>query len=153
MRDASPSSRLPSKLFKKFWVVCRSNQLCMQCPSDSSSQSPAYQINVFFVVGHRHHLHNSTICGSVSFHENCLFNASSSLGEFRQVKNYQQLPQQLQISWPWHLSLPAQHHPTVYRRLLQDVKNFPPGANAFHPQRLSCHSWPNAEANFTRSQA
>ena len=37
-------------------------------------------------------------------------------------QSYQLLRPLLQISWPLHLSLPAPHHSSVYRRLLQDAQ-------------------------------
>ena len=123
-------------------------QLCMQChPTHHHSHQRTSQR--LLRRGHRHHLHTQQSvdpCHFMKLHFQC----EKQLWRVQTGQNYQLLLQQLQSSWPWHLSLPAQHHTTVYRRLLEDVKTFN-CCQCFHPQRLSYHSWPTRMQTHSKS--
>ena len=115
------------KLFKK--VICRSTS-CVCSVIQLVITVTSVPVNVFFVV-----------VIVIIFTLNLHFQCEQQPRRVQTDQNYQLLLQQLQISWPWHLSLPAQHHTTVYWRLLQDAQTSS-CCQCFHPQRLSCHSWP-----------
>ena len=95
-------------------------QLCMQChPTHHHSHQRTSQR--FLRSGHRHHLHTQQSvgpCHSMKLHFQC----ERQHRRVQTGRNCQLLLQQLQISWPWHLLLPVQHHTTVYKRLLQDAQ-------------------------------
>ena len=123
-------------------------QLCVQChPTHHHSHTCTSQR--LLRSCHRHHLHTQQSvdpCHAMKFHSQC----ERQPQRVQTGQIYQLLLQQLQISWPWHLSLPVQHHSIVYKRLLQDVKTSN-CCQCFHLQRLSCHLWPTRMQNHSKS--
>ena len=108
------------KLIKKFYST-----------HHHSHQHTSQRLVVVFII-----IFNSTICGSVSFHEIAFFNARSGHGESRQVKIINCCYNCFRhLGLGIYLSLPSQHHSTVYRKLPQDMKT----SNCC-PRRMQTHS-------------
>ena len=128
--DASASSRCHQTVQEVLGHLSE-DQLCMQChPTHHHSHQRTSQR--LLRSCHRHRLLSQQSvdpCHSMKLHFQC----EQQPRRVQTGQNYQLLLQQLQMSLPWHLSLPAQHHPTVYRRLLQDVKT----SNCCHCFHLS----------------
>ena len=111
-------------------------QLCMlfHATRHDSLQCTSHHLPHYI---HRRDLHTHWFvdpCHSMKLHFRCEARP-------RRVQTGQNCQLHHQISWLLHLLLPAQHHPTVCWRFLQDaqISNF---CQCVHPQRLLCHSWP-----------
>ena len=145
-RGRISSFQIAIKLFKKFWVICWSTS-CVCSVIQLIITVTSVPINVFFVfVVVIIFTSYSTICGSVSFHEIAV-SMRAAASESSDRSKLSTAATTASDFWPWHLSLPAQHHTTVYRRLLQDVKTFN-CCQCFHLER---HSWPTRTQTHSKS--